>query len=94
MDSLPTDLDRPFSTEEIDDIVKQMPKDKSPGPDRYNGHFMRKCWHIIKHCFYRFINDFREEKIPLQPINTAYITLIPKTQNPESPNDYRPIATS
>ena len=82
----------PTRTSEIDDIIKNMPNDKSPGPDGFNGLFMNKIWHVIKHCFYKFINDFHQESISLQPINTAYISLIPKKDNPESPNDFRPIS--
>lgn len=69
-----------------------MPKDKSPSPDGFNGHFMKKCWNIIKGCFYKFINDFHSKLIDLGPINTAYIALIPKQYNPETPNDFRPIS--
>ena len=77
------DLDRPFSNEEIDDIINKMPNGKSPGPDGFNGLFMKKCWHIIKQYFYKFINDFYNEIVSLAPVSTAYITLIPKNDNPE-----------
>ena len=33
----------PFTHEEIDAVIKQMPSDKSPGPDGFNGMFMKKC---------------------------------------------------
>ena len=36
-------LERPFSKEEIDNIVKEMPTNKSPGPDGFNGTFLKKC---------------------------------------------------
>ena len=36
-------LIQPFSTEEIDRIVKDMPSDKAPGPDGFNGLFLKKC---------------------------------------------------
>jgi hypothetical protein len=31
-----------FSNEEIDNIIKHMPNDKAPGPDGFNGLFMKK----------------------------------------------------
>jgi hypothetical protein len=35
-------LEAPFSTAEIDGIVKNMPSDKSPGPDGFNGVFLKR----------------------------------------------------
>ena len=57
VDSL-QDLVEPFQQMEIDLIVKRMPTDKAPGPDGFNGLFMKKCWHIIRSDFYSFCNDF------------------------------------
>jgi hypothetical protein len=37
-------LEEPFSIDEIDDIVKNMPTNKSPGPDVFSGAFLKKCW--------------------------------------------------
>ena len=36
-------LAEPFLQEEIDNIIKRMPNDKAPGPDGFNGKFMKKC---------------------------------------------------
>ena len=36
-------LTKPFDKEEMDDIVKHMPTDKAPGPDGFNGMFLKKC---------------------------------------------------
>jgi hypothetical protein len=37
------DLAVPFTAEEMDKVVKGMPVDKAPGPDGFNGLFMKKC---------------------------------------------------
>ncbi|XP_071676915.1 uncharacterized protein [Lolium perenne] len=42
------DIVVPFTIEEMDAVVKSMPPDKAPGPDGFNGFFMKKCWSIIK----------------------------------------------
>lgn len=50
-----SDLDTlvdPFQRDEIDQIVKRMPSDKAPGPDGFNAHFLKKCWHLLKNDFY------------------------------------------
>ena len=81
----------PFTHEEIDTVVREMPSDRAPGPDGFNGCFLKSCWHIIKHNFYRLCNDFYEGTIDLKSLNSGFITLIPKTQSPETANDFRPI---
>lgn len=85
-------LEEPFTTKEIDEIINCMPNDKSPGPDGFNGIFMKKCWDKIKEQVYKFCFDFQNENVDLAPINFAFITLISKKDSPESPNDFRPIS--
>lgn len=85
-------LSRPFEKKEMDDIIKYMPADKAPGPDGFNGLFLKKCWHIIQKEFYALAQDFHDRKIGLQNINSSFITLIPKKGSPENVNDYRPIS--
>ena len=35
-------LAQPFSTDEINQIIKDLPLDKAPGPDGFNGHFLKR----------------------------------------------------
>ena len=89
------DLDglvQPFSEEEIEGIVKHMKTDKAPGPDGFNGLFLKKCWHIVKEDFIRLCNDFHGKCNNLESINGSFMTLIWKKQVPETVNDYRPIS--
>jgi len=44
-------LTQPFSTEEIDAVVKSLPSDKAPGPDGFNTDFIKKCLPIVKQDF-------------------------------------------
>src|SRR5438105_421777 len=46
-------LSAPFTSEEIDDVVSKMPADKAPGPDGFNGQFLKSCWPTIKHDIYQ-----------------------------------------
>jgi hypothetical protein len=34
-------LEDPFTNDEIDEVIKHMPNDKVPGPDRFNGKFIK-----------------------------------------------------
>jgi hypothetical protein len=40
-------LEVPFSKEEIDAVIADLPNNKSPGPDGFNGEFLKKCWPLI-----------------------------------------------
>ena len=82
----------PFSHEEIDNIVKKMPGDKAPGPDGFNGSFLKKCWHVIKEDFYDLCDKFHEGNMNLESINSSFITLVPKISSPESISDFKPIS--
>lgn len=87
------DLALPFQQNEIDAIVKKMPTDKAPGPDGFNGMFMKRCWQIIMYDFYGLCEEFYNGTINLECINNSFITLVPKVSNPESVSDYRPISS-
>lgn len=96
-DLLPADvslseLGIPFSKEEIDNVVKELPSNKAPGPDGFNGNFIKACWSIIADDFYALIKDFYHGAIDLQSINGSFITLVPKIDNLQQPADFRPIS--
>jgi retron-type reverse transcriptase len=86
------EISMPFLLEEMELVIKQMPPDKAPGPDGFNGHFLKKCWPIVKQQFFDLAADFHEGSLNLQNINGSYITLVPKVQSPETVNDFRPIS--
>jgi hypothetical protein len=82
----------PFLTEEIDNIIRHLPLDKASGPDGFNGLFLKKCWPVIKEDFYKLCQDFFDGSVNLESINGSFITLIPKINNSETVNDFRPIS--
>ena len=43
-----SDLEAPFSLEEVKITINSMPTDKGPGPDGFTGAFFKTCWDIIK----------------------------------------------
>jgi hypothetical protein len=45
-------LDEPFTMEEIEAVVKEMPTDRAPGPDGFNGLFMKKMMGDYKRRLY------------------------------------------
>ena len=85
-------LELPLTEEEINEVVKEPPNEKSLGPDGFNNEFFKACWDIIKVDVFKLINEFHDGKISLESINTSYITLIPKGPTPLLANDYREIS--
>jgi hypothetical protein len=85
-------LNDPFGTGEINALVKELPIDKAPGPDGFNGLFIKKCWPMIKKDFFELFSAFYQNQIDMRCLNCAFITLVPKTNSPMSVNDYRPIS--
>jgi len=51
-------LEEDFSIEDIHNVTKALPNCHSPGPDGFNGLFIKKCSHIIKDDFFRLFYDF------------------------------------
>jgi hypothetical protein len=85
-------LGHPFTKEEINSALNDMPSDHTPRPDGFNGLFMKKCWSIIEQDFSRLFAQFHSGVLNLEFINGSYITLVPKKETPISVNDYRPIS--
>ena len=85
-------LEVPFFKKKFDNVIKEMPPDKSPGPDGFNGAFLKKSWSTVKALFYKLCERLYIGDLNIESINTAYVTLIPKIQDLESINDFRPIS--
>lgn len=53
-------MDLPFSEEEIWNVIKQSPADRTPGPDGFTGTFFRAYWGIIKADLVNVVKQFFE----------------------------------
>jgi hypothetical protein len=77
----------PFSNEEIDAIVLDLPNDKAPRPDGFNGHLVNKTGHIISRSFILFALVLFHHEADIKSLNYSYITVVPKKENPKCIND-------
>jgi len=86
------ELVTPFTEQEINVVLKDLPVDKAPGPDGFNGYLFKKCWNLIRPDIYRLCTGFYEHIADLKSINYYYITLVPKKSNLDKVSDFRPIS--
>lgn len=86
-----SEVEVPFSKQEIDSVISELPNNKSPGPDGFNNKFIKGCWTLIDQDFYRLCDEFFNGSPCLRSLN-SYITLIPKKDGPITTSDYRPIS--
>lgn len=85
-------LERPFTLQEALLALKKMNSNKSPGPDGINAACVKHCWNNLQHHFYKVLDKFYHSgDIPVG-LNSSFVALIPKKDNPTHPSDFRPIS--
>ncbi|KAK1698067.1 hypothetical protein QYE76_014764 [Lolium multiflorum] len=88
-----SELNVPFSKEEIKDAVFSLPSIKAPGPDGFIGAFFKSCWDIIHQDISTAIIHMANLRgVCATIINSANIIIIPKKPDAASVSDYRPIS--
>eukprot|EP00253_Pinus_taeda_P001936 PITA_01936 len=85
-------LCREITLGEVEEAVNSMPNDKAPGPDGFTINFYKACWHIIKQEVWDVVEDSRRSGSILKSINSTFIALIPKEEEANTPEKFRPIA--
>ncbi|KAJ0984947.1 hypothetical protein J5N97_003303 [Dioscorea zingiberensis] len=83
---------RPITRYEIYSALKSMAKGKAPGPNGFTVEFFLAYWHIIGDSITEAIEHFFFRGLLPNSWNQTLITLIPKKENPQIVQDYRPIA--
>ncbi|PNX60241.1 cysteine-rich receptor-like protein kinase, partial [Trifolium pratense] len=85
-------LIKPFSEAEVKQAVWDCDSYKSSGPDGINFGFIKDFWVELRGDVMRFLIDFHRNGRLSKGINATFIALIPKTDNPQRLNDFRPIS--
>ncbi|GKV51190.1 hypothetical protein SLEP1_g57860 [Rubroshorea leprosula] len=82
----------PFSESEIKAAVWECDSSKALGPDGFNFKFIKCEWELIKDDVIRFLQEFHKNSKMVRGLNTSFIVLVPKSNNPQKIEEYRPIS--
>jgi hypothetical protein len=85
-------LTTPVTEKELIEVLHSFQKGKSPGPDGWPIEFYLGCFDILGSDLLKVIEESRVRGHIHNPINATFIALIPKTDNPSSFEDFRPIS--
>lgn len=78
--------------DEVKEVVFQLGAMKAPGPDGMNGQFYQHHWEDLQQDVFNMVKNFFETSILDPTLNKTHISLIPKVQNPERLDQFRPIS--
>ncbi|XP_019157963.1 PREDICTED: uncharacterized protein LOC109154684 [Ipomoea nil] len=84
-------LIRLTTVNEVRQAVFGMKRFGSPGPDGIQAAFYRHYWDIVGDSVTHFVNSCLTSGTIPSGMLEAYMTLIPKKENPENAGDFRPI---
>eukprot|EP00253_Pinus_taeda_P033361 PITA_33361 len=80
------------SKEEVEHVIKSMAKDKSPGPDGWTIELFNHFFDSIGDELTEVVDESRRKGEIHLPFNATFIALIPKKEDAESFEDFRPIS--
>ena len=86
-------IKRPITSTEIETVIKNLPTNKSPGPDGFTGEFYQTFREELTPILLKFFQNITEGGTLSNSLYVATITLIPKADKDVTKKEnYRPIS--
>eukprot|EP00253_Pinus_taeda_P005412 PITA_05412 len=83
---------KPISMQEVETAAFSLKVGKAPGPDGFTSNFFHYFWELIKWEVWQVAEESRSMRWMYPGLNATFIALIPKSEESNKPDKYRPIA--
>eukprot|EP00253_Pinus_taeda_P023386 PITA_23386 len=83
---------KPVSMQEVEEAMAQLKDGKAPGPDGFTSNFFHEFWELISTEVWELVEESRSMHWLLPSLNSTFIALVPKGEESNTPDKFRPIA--